>query len=109
MIAHQLTILALLIIGVSKDTTVKQSPMHIRNHRTDISRRVRFTILWEFDTLQITRDGRVKVHGVSFVERVDFTSGWNLDIPVGEDEFTERFVECETVDSLTGGKDQVAR
>jgi hypothetical protein len=27
---------------------------------------------------------------VSFVERVDFTSGWDLDLRMGEDEFTKR-------------------
>jgi len=103
-----LTILALLVIGVTKDTTVQQSSVNISHHGSDISRRVWLSVGRVFNALEVRDDGWVKVHRVSLVERVDLSSGWNFDVRVGKDKLSERLVERETVDTLSSGQDQVA-
>ena len=57
--------------------------------------------------LTVLQSGLVEVFRVSLIERVDLASLGNSDLGVGQDELSERLVQGETVDSLTGREDQL--
>jgi hypothetical protein len=57
--------------------------------------------------LTVLQSGLVEVFRVSLVERVDLASLGNSDLGVGQDELSERLVQGESVDSLTGREDQL--
>jgi len=63
----------------------------------------------ESDPLTVLQSRLVEVLGVSLVERIDLASLGDGDLGVSEDELSEGFVEGETVDSLTGGQNQLQR
>jgi hypothetical protein len=104
-----LTILALLVIRVPKDTAVQQRPVDIGHHRTDVPRRIRLAVGRVLDRLEVLDRGGVEVERVALVERVDLASGRDLDVGVGEDELAQRLVEGEAVHALASGEDEVAR
>ena len=55
--------------------------MYVGNHGADIPRAVRrLAVRRILDAVQVVHDRLVEVHGVTLVERVDFASGWNLDL-----------------------------
>lgn len=81
--------------------------MHIRDHTTDVTRRVRALAGrgGKLDRVQVVRHGRVEVHRVALVEGVDLAAGGDLDVGVGEDEFAEGGVEGVAVDAVAGRED----
>lgn len=101
----QLPTPTLLIIRIPKDPPIQQRPMHIRHHTPDIPRRVRALTGCGrvLDGVEVVDDGRVEVHRVAFVEGVDFATGGDLDVGVGEDEFAEGGVEGVAVYAVAGG------
>ncbi len=106
----ELPLLAFLVIRISEDATVQQSPMNIRDHTPDISRRVRsFPGRWIFDAIEIVYGGAVEMKRISLIERVNLATRRNLNIGMSEHEFSERGIECVTVDTITRREDEVRR
>jgi len=55
--------------------------MNIGNHRSDIASTVRsFGRVRILDGLEICVNGRIKVHGISFVERVNLAARRDLNL-----------------------------
>ena len=77
----QLSTFTLLIIRVTKDSTIQQRSMDIGHHGADIPCTVGgFTIRREFDAVEVGVDGWMEVERVAFVEGVDLASGWDSDL-----------------------------
>lgn len=107
----QLSRLGLLVVRVSKDTTVKEGSVDISNHGTDVSSRVGLgtLALRELDAVQILEDRLVVIHAVAFVDRVDLATARQSDVGVGKDEFADLVVQSIAVDAVTCCQDQVGR
>lgn len=106
----ELPFLAFLVIRIPKDATIKQRPVYIGDHTSDISSGVRgFSRRWILDALEIVDGGRVEIQRIPFIERVDFATRRYLDIRMGEHELTECSVERVTVDTIARRKDKVRR
>jgi hypothetical protein len=77
----QFTLLALLVIGIAKNTPVEQCPVHVSNHGSDVTRAIR--TLWRvgiLDGFQICHDRRVEIHGISLVEGVNLAPRGDFDL-----------------------------
>lgn len=85
----QFPIFTLLVIWITKDTSIQQCPVDIGDHGTDISSRIGFTVGWVLDGFEVLVAWLVEMHRVAFVEGVDFAPGGNLDFRMGEDELSE--------------------
>ena len=103
--------------------------MNIRDHRSDISCAIgRLSGSREFDRVEVVDDRWVEVHGIAFVEGVDFSAGWNFNLSevivlifftrglregtyvwVGEDKFPQSRVESVTIDPRARRQNQVRR
>lgn len=130
----QLAVLGLGVARVPKDSSVQQGSVDVGYHRSDVSCAVgALVVLGVLDrfhcesaqvdgsasvpeapptdhqsaSLTVLQSGLVEVFRVSLVERVDLASLGNSDLGVGQDELSERLVQGETVDSLTGREDQL--
>lgn len=77
----QLALFALLVFWVSENTTIQQCAMYICYHRSDVPCTIR-RLAWAgvFDGLEVVDDGRIEIHRVALIERVDFASGRNRDL-----------------------------
>ena len=87
--------------------------MHIGDHRTDVSSRVRrlLAILLTriLDAVKVVDDRLVEVHRVALVERVYLAAFGDLDVRMGEDEFAKSVVECKAVDTISGRENKIRR
>jgi len=83
--------------------------MYIGDHASNVSRGVRFSGWWVFNTVEIVDGWRVEIQRIPLVERVNFAARWNLDIGVSEDELAQRRVERVTIDTVARGKYKVCR
>lgn len=105
----QLSILALLVRGVAKDTSVQQRSVNIGDHRPDVSGGVGFGTfaLGMLDAVQILENRFVVVHAVALVDRVDLASVGQGDVWMSQNELSDLVVECISVDTVSSGEDQV--
>ena len=102
----QLALGGLLVGRVGEDTTVKQRPVCVGNHGTDVTGRV--GLLAVLDGLNPLLGGNVPVLAVTLVARVDAALLGHLHVGVGEDEFAEGVVHGEAVDrSALHGHDEL--
>ena len=60
--------------------------MDIRHHGPDIPRRVGFSIFGIFDRVEVRQSGRVEMHAITFVERVDLAAGGDGNFGMGQNE-----------------------
>jgi len=77
----EFTVLALLVVGVTENTTVQQCSVYIRHHGPDVPSRVwRLALRRELDRVEIVDYWWVEVDRVSFVEGVNLSSRRDLDL-----------------------------
>ena len=108
----QLARLALLVVRVAKDAAVEQRPVHVGDHAPDVARRVGRAAGGGgrvLDAVEVGEHGRVEVHRVALVERVDLPARRDADVRVREDEVAERGVERVAVHAAAGREDEVRR
>jgi len=82
----QFSLLTLLIARVAKDPAIKKCPMHISHHGSDVASTI--WTLWRrrvFDRFQICSDGRMEIHRVPFVERINLAASRNFDLEKKKD------------------------
>ena len=102
----QLALGSLLVGGVGEDTTVKQCPVCVCNHGSNVTRGVR--LLAVLDGLNPLLGGNVPVLAVTLVARVDAALLGHLHVGVGEDELAEGVVHGEAVDgTVLHGHDEL--
>lgn len=71
----QLSLLTLLIIGISEDPAIEQRSVHICDHRSDVARAVgRAPVRGVLDAVEILDNWFVEVHRVALVERIDLAA-----------------------------------
>ena len=65
----ELPALTLLVNWVPENATIEQCPMYIRDHTSDISRRIRgFARGRELDAVEVVNGGRVEMQRIPLVE-----------------------------------------
>ena len=102
----QLALGGLLVGRVGEDTTVKQRPVCVGNHGTDVTGRVGLLAVLDGVTPLLGRD--VPVLAVTLVARVDATLLGDLHVGVGQDELAEGVVHGEAVDgTVLHGHDEL--
>jgi hypothetical protein len=65
----QFAILALLVVGVTKDAAIEQCAMHVGDHGSNVSGGIWSLVLvgGKFDRVEIVDNGRIKVLRVPFI------------------------------------------
>jgi hypothetical protein len=113
----QFSLLALLIIRITKDAPIEQRPVDVSNHGPDVTRTIR--TLWGsriLDGLEVCRHRRVEIHRIAFVKGVDLAARGNLNlgtfkgqytvpprmkqasyVGMSKDEFAQSCVECVSI------------
>lgn len=106
----QLTILRLLVIRIRKNATVEQRAVNVSNHGTNVTGRV-WLLRWlrELDRFQVLEHWFVVVRAVALVDRVNLAARGDLNVRVGENEFTDRVIKSEAINTVAGREHNIRR
>ena len=105
----QLTLGALLVSRVGKDTTVQQGAVGVSDHGADVSSTVGLaTVCGSLQTVKVRIAPVIPVHAVTLVDGVNGARFGKLHVGMSKDELAQRVLESEAVDATAAhGDDQL--